>query len=118
MNLTAFGKLSKIKLLKAKLTRVSLDLSFKRITNNKGVSLMDLNIFFDAMEDLAGQIFPGQLGKCDALIDTVLENINDLKPTNTTTSSTSASGRRSSANNINNKRPAGYMGDTVNSRMA
>ena len=42
---------------------------------------MDLQTFFDAMEDLSNVIFPGQLGKLDALIDLVLDNIGDIKPT-------------------------------------
>ena len=42
---------------------------------------MDLSTFFDAIEELANQLFPGQLGKCDLLIDMALENIKDVKPT-------------------------------------
>ena len=38
---------------------------------------MDLNTFFDALEELANQIYPGQLGKCDMLIDTILGNLKD-----------------------------------------
>ena len=34
---------------------------------------MNLNTFFDALEELASQLFPGQLGRCDALIDIVLD---------------------------------------------
>ena len=54
---------------------------YKRITQAANTSIMDLQTFFDAMEDLSNIIFPGQLGKLDALIDLVLENINDIKPT-------------------------------------
>ena len=39
---------------------------------------MDLNTFFDALEELASLLFPGQLGRCDALIDIVLEELPDL----------------------------------------
>lgn len=39
---------------------------------------MDLSTFFDAMEELANQIFPGQLGKCDALIDLIKDNFTDI----------------------------------------
>ena len=81
MTLTAFSKLSKISVLKQRVTRVSLDLMYKRITQNANTSIMDLQTFFDAMEDLSNVIFPGQLGKLDALIDLVLDNIGDIKPT-------------------------------------
>ena len=59
MTLTAFSKLSKISVLKQRVTRVSLDLLYKRITQNANTSIMDLATFFDAMEELANQIFPG-----------------------------------------------------------
>ena len=80
MSLTAFGKISKIKVLKNKVTRVSLDLLYKRITQLNGVNTMDLSIFFDAMEEISFQLFPGQLGKCDAVIDLLLENILEMLP--------------------------------------
>ena len=41
---------------------------------------MDLSIFFDAIEELSLQLFPGQMGKCDAVIDLLLENISDILP--------------------------------------
>jgi len=53
MTLTSFGKISKISVLKSKITRVNLDLLFKRITQSNGVSSMDLSTFFDAMEELS-----------------------------------------------------------------
>ena len=83
MTLTSFGKISRIHVLQGKVTRVNLDLLFKRITQSNGVSSMDLSIFFDAMEELSNLLFPGQLGKCDAVIDLLLENITDLMPAST-----------------------------------
>jgi len=80
MTLTCFGKLCKIKSLKARVTRVQLDLLYKRVIQISKVQTMDLNTFFDALEELASQLFPGQLGRCDALIDTVLDELKDLKP--------------------------------------
>ena len=55
------------------------------------------------MEDLANQVFPGQLGKCDALIDLALDNINDLMPAQTRTGQVAIKG---------------YMGTTKNSKIA
>ena len=55
------------------------------------------------MEDLANQVFPGQLGKCDALIDLALDNINDLVPAQTRTGQVATKG---------------YMGTTKNSKIA
>ena len=88
MTLVCFGKLAKISGLKNKITRVQLDLLYKRITQLNKVSQMDLSIFFDAIEELANQIFPGQLGKCDALIDLCIENLKDLKPPSTSAQAT------------------------------
>ena len=42
MSLTAFSKLSKINVLKQRVTRVSLDLLYKRITQNANIGVMDL----------------------------------------------------------------------------
>ena len=42
MSLTAFIKLSKINVLKQRVTRVSLDLLYKRITQNANIGVMDL----------------------------------------------------------------------------
>ena len=59
MTLTCFGKLCKIKSLKARVTRVQLDLLYKRVNQINKVSTMDLNTFFDALEELATSLFPG-----------------------------------------------------------
>ena len=80
MTLTCFGKLSKIKTLKARVTRVQLDIMYKRVIQVGKVSVMDLNTFFDALEELASFLFPGQLGRCDALIDIILDEIVDIRP--------------------------------------
>lgn len=53
MTLVAFGKLSKISVLNQRVTRVSLDLLYKKITQSANTSMMDLQTFFDAMEELA-----------------------------------------------------------------
>ena len=66
---------------------------------------MDLSTFFDAMEELANQIFPGQLGKCDALIDLIKDNFTDIQP-------------EKSSNNSNKMEEKGYMGTTINRRIA
>ena len=63
---------------------------------------MDLNSFFDAMEELSTAMFPGQLGKCDALIDLALDNLKDITPVAKTAV-------------IAEK---GYMGSTKNPRRA
>ena len=102
MTLGAFSKLSKINVLKNRVTRVSLDLLYKRITQNANIGSMDLQTFFDAMEELANQVFPGQLGKLDALVDLALDNINDLMP----------------AKSGNGRAIKGYMGTTKNSKIA
>ena len=80
MSLTCFGKLSKIKPLRDRLTRVQLDLLYKRLIQTNKVSQMDLNTFFDALEELANVLYSGQLARCDALIEVILANIGDLKP--------------------------------------
>ena len=63
---------------------------------------MDLSVFFDALEELANLLFPGQLGRLDALIEIVLENLGDIKPT--------PSQKTSSQKN--------YMSNTANSTIA
>ena len=80
MTLVCFGKIAKISCLKNLINRVQIDLLYKRVTQMNKTSQMDLNTFFDAMEELANQLFPGRIGKCDALIDTVLENIKEITP--------------------------------------
>lgn len=80
MTLTAFSKIGKIKSLKSKVTRVNLDLLYKRITQQNGSSTMDLNTFFDAIEELAMTICPVQPGKCDQLVDILLESLAEMAP--------------------------------------
>ncbi len=68
---------------------------------------MDLHVFFDAMEELANQLFPGRIGKCDALIDIILENLSSIAPQSS-----------ASANQNSLKAEKNYMSTTVNRRIA
>ena len=43
--------------------------------------MMDLELFFSALEELANQLFPLELSKFDALVDIIIDNFDDLKPT-------------------------------------
>lgn len=89
MSQTGFNKLAKIGPLKSKIQRVQLDLLYRRVLVTNNSQLMDLNTFFDAMEELATTLLPGQLGRCDALMDLIIDNIYDIlpKPSVTTKSS-------------------------------
>jgi hypothetical protein len=53
MTLVCFGKIAKISCLKNLINRVQIDLLYKRVTQMNKTSQMDLNTFFDAMEELA-----------------------------------------------------------------
>ena len=40
--------------------------------------MMDLELFFTALEELANILFPMELSKFDALVDIILQNFNDI----------------------------------------
>ena len=80
MTLVAFSKLAKIKTLKNKVQKVQLELLYRKVARDRGVSLMSLEIFFDAMEELALMIYPVDRNRFDLLLDLVLENIEDTMP--------------------------------------
>ena len=81
MTLTAFGKIGKIKILQSKIQRTQIDILYKKITQAGSAGMMDLELFFSALEELANQLFPLELSKFDALVDIIIENLDDLKPT-------------------------------------
>ena len=41
---------------------------------------MSLEIFFDAMEELALMVFPMERNRYDLLLDIIIENMDDTKP--------------------------------------
>jgi hypothetical protein len=53
MSLMAFSKLAKIKPLARVVPKPNMEILYKRITKNAGVGCMDLEHFFEALEELA-----------------------------------------------------------------
>ena len=42
--------------------------------------MMDLELFFTALEEMANLLFPMELSKFDALVEIILSNIDDISP--------------------------------------
>jgi len=78
MSLTGFSKLAKIKPLAKVIPKPSIEILYKRIVKNAGVGSMDLEHFFEALEELAQHVFGGQMSSIDLLIDLIEENQKDL----------------------------------------
>ena len=64
------------------------DSTFLRSSAAGSAGAMDLELFFTALEEMANQLFPLELSKFDALVDVIIENLNDLKPNSGLTSKT------------------------------
>ena len=80
MTLSAFSKLGKIKLLANKIQRTQLDIMYKKITQLGSVGMMDLELFFTALEELANTLFPLEISRLDALIEIIVDNLDDISP--------------------------------------
>ena len=80
MTLSAFSKLGKIKLLANKIQRTQLDIMYKKITQSGSVGMMDLELFFTALEELANTLFPLEISRLDALIEIIVDNLDDITP--------------------------------------
>ena len=47
--------------------------------------MMDLELFFNALEELANVLFPMEISRLDALVEIIVANIDDIVPKATTT---------------------------------
>ena len=79
MTLSAFSKLAKIKVLQKKIMRTQIDILYKKITQSGVEGTMSLELFFTALEEMANQIFPNEVDNFDSLVNTILENFNDIQ---------------------------------------
>ena len=74
MSITAFSKLAKIKPLARVVPKPSMEILYKRIVKTANTGSMDLEQFFEALEELAQHVFGGQMSSIDLLIDLIEEN--------------------------------------------
>ena len=42
--------------------------------------MMDLELFFNALEELANMLFPLEISRLDALIEIIIDNLDDIMP--------------------------------------
>jgi len=80
MSLVAFSKIAKIKALKQCIQKVQIELLYRKVARDRGVSLMSLDVFFDAIEELALMIYPMERSRLDLLLDIIIYNLDDTKP--------------------------------------
>ena len=59
---------------------MQLELLYRKVARDRNVSLMSLEIFFDALEELAMMVFPKEFNRFDLLVQTILNHISDTKP--------------------------------------
>jgi hypothetical protein len=81
MSLSCFTKLARIKILRNKIPKPSMEILYKKMVQRSNVGTMDLEHFFSALEQLAEMVFGREMGSSlDPLIDLIEQNYHELLP--------------------------------------
>jgi hypothetical protein len=66
--------------LAARVPKPSLEILYKKVIQRTKNGIMDLDQFFEACEELASQVFIGELSSLEMLIDLIEKHFTDMLP--------------------------------------